>query len=65
LCIHIPLLQAIKDVPNLNRFIKDDCIKRPGRKRKDSPTINVLGKLDDLILGNLIVPMYLDPHVKY
>jgi hypothetical protein len=61
LCIKIPLLQAIKDVPIFNRFIKEKCIRRPWRKRKDAPTINVIGQLVDLMLGKLIVPKYLDP----
>jgi hypothetical protein len=63
LCVKIPLLQAIKDVPIYNRFIKEECIKRPGRKRKDTPTINVIGQLVDLMLGRIIVPKYLDPGI--
>jgi hypothetical protein len=61
LCVKIPLLQAIKYVPIYNKFIKEECIKRLGRKKKDTPTINVIGKLVDLMLGRIIVPKYLDP----
>jgi hypothetical protein len=61
LCIKIPLLQALKDVPIFNKYIKEECIRRPGRKRKYAPTINVIGQLVDLMLGKLIVPKYLDP----
>jgi hypothetical protein len=61
LCVKIPLLQAIKDVPIYNKFIKEECLKKPGRKKKDTPTINVIGQLADLMLGRLFVPKYLDP----
>jgi hypothetical protein len=61
LCIKIPLLKYLKDVPISNKYIKEECIRRPERKRKDVPTINVIGQLTNLILGKLIVPKYLDP----
>jgi hypothetical protein len=60
LCIKINLLKSLKDVHIFNKFIKEECIRRPGRKRKDAPTTNVIGQLADLMLGNLIVPKYLD-----
>jgi hypothetical protein len=31
-CVKIPLLQAIKDVPIYAKTIKELCIKKPGRK---------------------------------
>ena len=31
-----------------------------GRRKMDSPTINVIGKLSDLMLGQVICPKYLD-----
>ena len=40
LCVNIPLLQAIKDVPIYNKLIKEKCFKHPGRRKRDSPTIN-------------------------
>jgi hypothetical protein len=61
LCIKIPLLQALKDVPIFNKYVKEECIRRLGRRRKYAPTINVIGQLVDLMLGKLIVPKYLDP----
>ena len=61
MCIKIPLLQDLKDVPIFNKYIKKECIRRPGRKRKDAPTINVIGQLADLMFGKLIVPKDLDP----
>jgi hypothetical protein len=61
LCIKIPLLQALKDVTILNKYTREECIRRPGIRRKDTPTINVVGQLADLMLGKLIVHKYLDP----
>ena len=61
LCVKIPLLQAIKDVPIYNRLIKEKCFKKPGRRKRDTPTINVVGQLSDLILGKVIFPKYMDP----
>jgi hypothetical protein len=31
-CVKIPLLQAIKDVPIYAKTIKELCIKKPGQK---------------------------------
>jgi hypothetical protein len=42
LCIKIPLLQYLKDVPIFNKYTKEECIRRPQRRRKDTPTINVV-----------------------
>jgi hypothetical protein len=64
LCIKIPLLQYLKDVPIFNKYIKEECIRRPERKTKDDPTINVTGQLADLMLGKLIVPKYLDQGLR-
>ena len=61
MCINIPILQALKDVPIFNKYIKEECIIRLGRRRKDTPTINFIGQLADRMLGKLIVPKYLDP----
>eukprot|EP00253_Pinus_taeda_P015639 PITA_15639 len=61
LCVKIPLLQAIKDVPIYNKLIKEKCFRHPGRRKKDASTINVIGQLSDLMLGQVICPKYLDP----
>ncbi len=50
LCVKIPLLQAIKDVPIYNRLIKEKCFEHLGGCKRDAPTINVIGKLSDLML---------------
>ena len=70
LCVKIPLLQAIKDIPILAKTIKELCLKKPGRKRKQPTKIQVVGKLAKLItnkprlleygnLGNPIVIAYI------
>lgn len=51
LCVKIPVLQAIKDVSIYNNLIKEKCFKHLGRQRRDSPTINVIGQLFDVMLG--------------
>ena len=50
LCVKIPLLHDIKDVPIYNRLIKEKCFRHPIRCKRDAPTINVIGKLSDLLL---------------
>jgi hypothetical protein len=60
LCVKISILQAIKNVHVHNKFIKEECLKKPGRKEKDSPTFNVIGQLTNLMLGRVFVPKYLD-----
>ena len=61
LCVKIPLLQAIKDVPIYNKLVKEKCFKHLGRRKKDASTINVIAQLSDLMLGQVICPKYLDP----
>jgi len=61
--VKIPLLQAINDVPIYNRLIKKKCFRHPRRCKSDAPTINVIGKLSDLMLGQVICPKYLDPGI--
>ena len=60
LCVKIPLLQYIKDVPIYNKLIKEKCFKHSGRRMKDTPTIIVIVQLFDLMLGRVIFPKYLD-----
>ena len=35
-CIKIPLLQAIKEIPILAKTIKELSVKRPGKKPRDT-----------------------------
>ena len=48
----------MKDVPIYAKIVRDLCLKWPGRKPKDPPTIHIIGKLSDLMLGK-------DTPVKY
>jgi len=59
--VKIPLLQAIKDVLIYNKLIKEKCFRHPSRRKRDASTINVIGQLSDLLLGQVICPKYLDP----
>ena len=36
-------------------------MKNPRRKKIDTPNINFVGQLSDLVLGRVIFPKYLDP----
>jgi hypothetical protein len=60
LCVKIPLIQAIKDVPIIEKYVREPCLKKPRRKRKDPQTIHVIGQLVDLMLGKVFVPKYFD-----
>jgi len=60
LCVKIPLLQDIKYVPIYNKIFKEKCFKKPRKRKRDTPTINVVGQLSDLMLGRVLFPKYLD-----
>jgi hypothetical protein len=48
-CIKIPLLQTIKDIPICAKIIRDIFIKKPGRKKKEPPLVQVVGQLSEFI----------------
>jgi hypothetical protein len=48
-CTKIPLLQAIKDIPIYAKIIRDLCIKKLGRKKKEPPLVQVVGQLSEFI----------------
>ncbi|XP_059073782.1 uncharacterized protein LOC131874421 [Cryptomeria japonica] len=58
--IKIPLLQAIKDIPVYNKTVRELCTRKQ-KKKEDPKTVQVIGQLVDLMLGNLTIPKYLDP----
>jgi hypothetical protein len=41
--------------------VRELCIKNPGRKPRDPPTVQVLGKLSELMLGKTMPVKYDDP----
>ena len=61
LCIKIPLLQAIQDIPIYAKKIKELCGKKEVKKAKVAPTIHVVGTLSDLLLGKKAPIKYEDP----
>jgi hypothetical protein len=60
-CVKIPLFRAIKDVLIYTKVVRELCLRKPGRKKKDPETINAIGKLLDLILGKVFISKYMDP----
>ena len=58
--VNIPLVQAIREIPIYSIYVIDFCLKKPGRKRKDPPTVCVIGDLVELVMGNTLVAKYSD-----
>ncbi|XP_057861677.1 uncharacterized protein LOC131070151 [Cryptomeria japonica] len=59
--IKFPLFQAIKDIPIYSKVLREACLKKVGWKKKDPTIVHALGKLANTMLGNVIMPKYLDP----
>ena len=59
--VKIPLFQAIKDIPIYSKVVRELSLKKPGRKRKDPPTVHVIGDLAELMMGNTIAAKYSNP----
>ena len=51
MCIKIPLLQAIQDIPIYAKTIKELCIKNPKRRITTNLIVQVVGTLSDLLSG--------------
>lgn len=51
----------MKDVPIYAKAVRDLCLKKLGRKPNYPPTIHVIGKLYDLMLGKDTLVKYDDP----
>eukprot|EP00253_Pinus_taeda_P034750 PITA_34750 len=60
-CIKIPLLQAIKEIPILAKTIKELSLKRPGRKPRNTRKIHMVGKNADIMMGKVTMQKYVDP----
>eukprot|EP00253_Pinus_taeda_P007596 PITA_07596 len=60
-CIKIPLLQAIKEIPILAKTIKELSLKRPGRKPRNTRKIHLVGKIADIMMGKVTMQKYVDP----
>jgi len=59
-CIKIPLLQAIREIPILSKTIKELSLKRPGRKPRDTRRIHLVGKIADIMMGKITMQKYVD-----
>lgn len=55
------MFQAIKDIPIYGKSIKEACLKKLGRKKKDPQIVHVMGQLADIMLGKFTIPKYIDP----
>jgi hypothetical protein len=60
-CIKVPLLQAIKDIPIYAKIVRELFLKKPGRKKIEPKTIQFIGKSTDLMLGHIFIEKYVDP----
>ena len=60
-CIKIPLLQAIKEIPILAKTIKELSTKKPRRKTKEKKIIHLVGKIVDIMMGKIAIQKYVDP----
>eukprot|EP00253_Pinus_taeda_P003396 PITA_03396 len=60
-CIEIPLLQAIREIPILEKSIMELSLKRPGRKPRDTRRIHLVGKIADIMMGKITMQKYVDP----
>jgi hypothetical protein len=49
ICVKIPLLQVIKDIPIYSNLVKELCIKNLGRKKKYPHTVHLIGGLSEYI----------------
>ena len=65
-------MQAIKDIPILAKTIKELCLKKPGRKKKQPTKVQVVGQLDELISNQPRLIKYGNPgnpivtaHIKH
>ena len=61
ICIKIPLLQDIKDIPTYRKVIKELYIKRPRKKQNDPLTIHVIGEISECMTGQSRIAKYTNP----
>ena len=61
LCVKIMLLQAIKDIPILAKTIKELCLMKPVRKKRQPTKVQVIGQLAELISNKTRLTKYGNP----
>ena len=59
-CVKIPLLQAIKDIPIYTKAVKELCLNK---RRKDPSKIHVVGNLAGLMSNTVFIEKYVDPGI--
>ena len=57
------MLHAIKNIPIYAKTIKDLCLKKARRKKKESKIVQVKGQLASLMSTNITMEKYIDPVV--
>jgi hypothetical protein len=55
------LVTSNKGYPIYSKVIKELCIKNPGRKQKDPPTVHLVGELSEYISEQPRVTKYANP----
>jgi len=63
-CVKISLLEAIKSIPIYTRTIRELCLKKSGRKKKDPSMVQVVAKTASLMSTNITTKKYVDPRVQ-
>ena len=58
--LKIPLLRAIKYIPIYTKEFKDLCLKKTIKRKKDPPTIHVIGHLAGLMSNTGFFEKYVD-----
>jgi hypothetical protein len=53
LCVKIPLLQAIQDIPIYAKKVRELCLKKVGRKKKGPPIIQFFGQSADQLTNQI------------
>jgi hypothetical protein len=61
--VKITLFQAIKYIPIYTKSIKELCSKKTRKRKKDPPTIRVIGNLAGLKSNTISVEKYVDPGI--
>ena len=56
--VKIPLLQSIKDISICTKVIKELCLKKNGKRKKDPPTIHVIGNFAGLMSNTVSIEKY-------
>ena len=59
-CVKNPLLQAIKDIPIYTKEMKELCLNKTGKIKKDPPTFHVIENLAGLMSNTVFVDKYVN-----